>query len=198
MIKNIVFDIGNVLADNRLKEFLMDKGFDGPMIKRILKASVMSPYWEQFERCDLTEEEALQAFASLDPEIENELRKAYNNIDGMLVIRDFAIDWVKSLKESGLHTYYLSNYSSKAYYECPDSIAFMEYMDGGLLSFQARMTKPNPEFYKKFLEEYNLKAEECVFIDDTPENVEVANELGFKGIVFDSYENVVAKLKELV
>ena len=32
MIRNIVFDIGGVLADFRIKEFLMEKGFDGPMI----------------------------------------------------------------------------------------------------------------------------------------------------------------------
>lgn len=41
MIKNIVFDIGGVLADFRIKEFLMEKGLDTPTIKRILKASVM-------------------------------------------------------------------------------------------------------------------------------------------------------------
>ena len=45
MIHNIVFDIGGVLADYRIKEFLADKGFDTPMIKRILKASVLSPFW---------------------------------------------------------------------------------------------------------------------------------------------------------
>ena len=48
MIRNIVFDIGGVLADFRLMEFLTEKGFDGPMIKRILRASVMSPYWETY------------------------------------------------------------------------------------------------------------------------------------------------------
>ena len=59
-IKNIVFDIGGVLADFRIREFLSEKGFDGAMIRRILKASVMSPYWGRFERGELTEEEALQ------------------------------------------------------------------------------------------------------------------------------------------
>ena len=49
-IRNIVFDIGGVLADFRIKEFLSEKGFDGTMIRRILNASVMSPYWGQFER----------------------------------------------------------------------------------------------------------------------------------------------------
>lgn len=41
MIKNIVFDISNVLAPFRYKEFLAEKGFDAAMIKRIIKASAM-------------------------------------------------------------------------------------------------------------------------------------------------------------
>ena len=81
MIRNIVFDIGGVLADFRLMEFLTEKGFDVPMIKRILKASVMSPYWGSFERGELTEEETLRGFASLDPENEGNLRTAFSNAD---------------------------------------------------------------------------------------------------------------------
>ncbi len=70
MIRNIVFDIGGVLADFRMKEFLMEKGLDAPMIRRVLKASVMNPYWGKFERGEATEEETLRAFAAADPEIE--------------------------------------------------------------------------------------------------------------------------------
>ncbi len=133
----------------------------------------MSPYWEMFERCDLSEEEAMSAFISLDPEIASELNSAYENINGMLTIRSFAVDFVKSLKEKGLNVYYLSNYSSKAYRECNDSLTFMEYMDGGCLSFQEKMTKPDVNFYKLFLEKYNLNPEEGIFIDDTEKNVRV-------------------------
>ena len=50
MIKNIVFDISNVLAPFRYKEFLAEKGFDGSMIKRIIKASAMTPYWVEYEK----------------------------------------------------------------------------------------------------------------------------------------------------
>lgn len=197
MIKNIVLDIGNVLVDYNIKGFLAGKGFEPDMIKRIIKASVMSPYWEAFERCDLDEDGALKAFASLDPEIESEIFKAYENIKGMLTIRDFAIDFVKQLKEEGYAVYYLSNYSSKAFRECSDSLAFMEYMDGGCLSFQEKMTKPDENFYKRFLEKYSLVAEESVFVDDTPINVEVAEKLGFKGIVFESYESAAEKIRDI-
>ena len=196
MIKNVVFDIGGVLADYKIKEFLANKGFDEAMIKRILKASILSPYWGKFERAELTEEAILKAFASLAPEIEDELYKAYSNVEGMLVIRDFAIPLVKKLKEAGLNVYYLSNYSKKAYDECGDSLAFMEYIDGGMLSFMVGKTKPDFEMYKLFLNEYDLKPEECIFVDDTEENVVAARELGFNGIVFKTYDDMIKSLRE--
>ena len=195
MIKNIVFDIGGVLADFRIKEFLMEKGFDGPMIKRLLKASVLGPYWERFERGELTEEETMKGFGSLDPEIEEELFRAFSSIAGMLTMRDYAIPLVKALKDKGLGVYYLSNYSKKAYDECAGSLAFMPYMDGGLVSFRAGRTKPDPQMYTMFLKEYGLSAGECVFIDDTAENVEAANALGFTGIVFTDLQDLIPKLK---
>ena len=43
MIRNIIFDIGNVLTDYRWEGFLADKGFDAEMIKKIAKASIMHP-----------------------------------------------------------------------------------------------------------------------------------------------------------
>ena len=197
MIKNIVFDIGGVLADFRMKEFLMEKGLTGQMIKRILKASVMNPYWGKFERGEVTEEETLQAFAAADPEIEEELRIAFTNLSGMLVIRDYAIPLVRQLKEAGYGVYYLSNYSKKAYDECGESLAFMPYMDGGIVSFKVGMTKPDPQVYRFFLEQYDLEAESCVFIDDTEENVTAARSLGFSGIMFTSYKELMIGLKKM-
>ena len=60
------------------------------------------------------------------------------------------------------------------------------------------IAKPDPEIYKLLLSRYDLKAEECVFIDDTEENVLSAKKLGFAGIVFTGYEDAVARLDELI
>ena len=194
---NIVFDIGGVLADFRLREFLAEKGFDADTIKRILKASVLHPYWGSFERGEVTEEEALRAFAAADPGITQQLRTAFTSLRGMLTIRDYAIPLVKGLKAAGHRVYYLSNYSRKAYNECGESLAFMPLMDGGLVSFRVGLTKPDPRMYRRFLDEYALAAQNCVFIDDTPENVEAAREIGFTGIIFRSLEQLLAELKAL-
>ena len=197
MIRNIVFDIGGVLADFRIKEFLLEKGLDGPVIRRVLKASVMNPYWGRFERGEVTEEETLRAFAAADPEIEKELRLAFTSLSGMLVMREYAIPLVRRLKAAGCGVYYLSNYSRKAYDECAESLAFMPYMDGGIVSFRVGMTKPDPRMFRCFLERYGLRPEECAFIDDTAENVEAAKALGFAGIQFDSYDQLIEALGNL-
>ncbi len=194
-IKNIVFDIGGVLADFKVVEFLAGKGFDGAMIKRIIKASVMTPFWGQFERDEITEEEALKGFASADPEIEEALGKAFSSVEGMLLGRDFAIPLVQDLHEAGYKVYYLSNYSRKAYNECGESLSFMPYMDGGIVSFKVGKTKPDPQMYLQFLDEFGLEAGECLFVDDTEENVVAAKTLGFEGIVFKTYEQLLEDMK---
>ena len=101
MIRNVVFDIGNVLTDFRWKEYMFDLGFDQAMVARIAAASVKTPYWDEFDRGAWTEEETIAAFIKMDPEIEPELRKAYTNIVGMVTPRDYAIPWIKELQQQG-------------------------------------------------------------------------------------------------
>lgn len=197
MIKNIIFDFGNVLVEYNIKSFLINKGLSPDMVKRVLKATIMGPFWDEFDRGAITEEEAFEGFVSLDPQIGNEIHTAFDNITGMLTIREFAIPWVQELKAAGYNVYYLSNYSRKAVDECADSIEFIKYMDGGVLSHRELMVKPNPDIYKLLMSRYGLTPEECIFIDDTEKNVDVAIELGMNGIIFNSYEETIDKMRDL-
>lgn len=197
MIRNIVFDIGNVLTDFRWKEFLADKGFDREMIRRIAKASVESPLWKEIDRGVWDREKLMEEFVKLDPEIEEEIRRAYDNVHGMVTPRDYAIPWVKELQEKGYRVYYLSNFSDKAYVECADALEFIPYTDGGILSYREGMVKPDPQIYRCLLERYGLKAEECVFLDDLEDNVEAARGVGFSGIVFENKKQAERELARL-
>ena len=115
----------------------------------------------------------------------------------MVTKREYAIPWVKELKAKGLGVFYLSNFSSKAFEDCQDALDFMEYMDGGILSFREKVIKPDGEIYRLLLSRYGLKAEESVFIDDTQANVEAARVLGIHGICFRSKEQVEEELRAL-
>ena len=198
MIKNVVFDISNVLAPFRFKEYLAEKGFDTEMIKRIIKASAMTPYWTEFEKGKITQEEAMDAFISMDPDIADELHQAYDSCSGIMGKYEYTEGWIDSLKGAGYKLYCITNFTPAGYEQCYDCISFVERFDGGIFSFREGIVKPDPEIYRLLLSRYDLKAEECVFIDDTEENVLSAKKLGFNGIVFTGYEDAVSKLKEMI
>ena len=57
--------------------------------------------------------------------------------------------------------------------------------------------KPDPEIYRILLERFNLKPEECVFIDDFPKNIEAARKAGMNGIVFTDVKSAKEGLLKL-
>lgn len=197
MIKNVIFDIGNVLTDFRWREFLEDKGFDEKMIGRIADATVLNPVWCEYDRGVWTDEQLLEAFIKKDPAIEKEIHMAFDDFTGMVTPREYAISWLQSLKAGGYRVLYLSNFSRKAEVECADALRFMPYMDGGILSYRDKLIKPNPAIYELILSRYGLAAEESVFIDDTPVNVEAAEKAGIHGIHFQTKEQVDEELRAL-
>ena len=197
MIKNVIFDIGNVLTNYRWHDFMVDKGYTEEQIERLAKATVYNAAWNEFDRGVLEEEEIFQDFIAQDPELEDWIRGVFADCKGLVTKRDFAIPWLEELKSKGYKVYYLSNFSHKAKVECADALDFIPHMDGGLLSYTVKIIKPDPAFYNLLLSTYDLKAEECVFIDDTPKNIAAGEALGIKGIVYKDLEQVKADLKAL-
>ena len=197
MIKHIIFDIGNVLAGFTWREFYAGFGYDAEMVERLGAATVKDPVWNEIDRGVWSDEEVLAGFIKNDPSLEEALRRIFRNIHGIVVKYDYAVPWIRSLQEAGYRCYYLSNFSRKAHAECGDALDFLEYMDGGILSYQDRLIKPDKKIYLLLLERFGLTAEECVFMDDTEKNVLAAEELGIRTILFRNREQAVQKLKEM-
>lgn len=198
MIKNIIFDIGNVLSAFRWEGFLADKGFDKDMIDRIGNASVRTDAWYEFDKGVYSDEEVVELFVKNDPEIAAEIHKAFDYVEGMVELYPYACDWIKGYKDAGYKVYYLSNFSYKAETQCPDSLSFIPMMDGGILSYKVKMTKPDPKIYELLLSTYGLKAEESIFIDDTLRNVEAAEKLGIHGVRFLSQKDAAAEVLKII
>lgn len=197
MIRTIIFDIGNVLTDFRWKEFFAEQGLTGVIYDRICRATVESQDWCEYDRGLLTDEEVLDRFVQNDPGIERELRESLQNVKGMVTLRDYAIPWVRELKEKGYQVLYLSNFSHKAEMQCSDSLAFLPYMDGGILSYRDHLIKPQPEIYELLLERFHLVPEECVFLDDTKKNLDAAEKFGIHTILYTDRESALEELKKL-
>lgn len=197
MIKNIIFDIGNVLAGFTWREFYAGFGYDDEMVERLAAATVKAPVWNEVDRGVWSEEQLVEEFIKNDPSLEQELRRIFRNIRGLVERRDYAIPWILSLQEAGYRCYYLSNFSRKAHTECADALDFLAYMDGGILSYQDKVIKPDTKIYQLLLKRFGLWAEECVFMDDTEKNLLPAKELGIRTILFRDREQAVSELGKL-
>ena len=197
MIRNIIFDIGNVLAAWRWREYYESLHFDPEITERLARATVLSPLWEEFDRGEMDEEVLLGKFIENDPELAEEIRGIRDNIHDMLGRYDYAVPWLEDLKSRGYKVYYLSNFSRLAHEKCLHALDFLPLMDGGILSYQEKLIKPEPAIYQLLLNRYGLKAQECVFLDDTQRNIEEAVRQGIEGILFQNQVQAIGELRKL-
>lgn len=198
MIKNIVFDIGNVLADFCWKDHIRGMGYAGETAERIGNAMMQSPVWNELDRGVWTDEELLAGFIANDPGIEEPIRRVYSDLSTLVREKSGSSDWIRSLKAEGYRVYYLSNFSGRVKREAAGQLTFLEEMDGGIMSYAVRMVKPDPGIYQELFCRYGLLPEESVFLDDSPANVETAGKLGMYGILVESQEQAKAELKRLL
>ena len=94
------------------------------------------------------------------------------------------LELLQALKAKGYRLYLLSNAATRQpiYWARAEA---SKLMDGVLISAEVKLLKPDPQIYRTFLHKFALRPEECVFIDDTPINVEGALYENMAGIVFN-------------
>ena len=197
MIKTIIFDIGNVLADFAWEPFFRSFGFSEEVFQKVAKATVKSNVWNELDRGVWTTEEIMEGFVANDPTVEQEIRLICKDLNQIVTKRDYVIPWIQHLKSLGFKVLYLSNIGEIIEEQCKDALSFVPYTDGGIMSYKLRLIKPDAAIYQALIDQYNLKPAECVFVDDTLVNVGAAKKLGFHTVHAVSHEVVLTELEKL-
>lgn len=200
MIKNVIFDVGNVLVSFCWRELMDDLGFAKDLQEVFEKTVFGSHWWGELDRGVIEEDAVLKMLREDNKEYLEEFDLIWSNRDKLVKPFDYAVDMIKSLKTKGLKVYLLSNYPRDLFTLHTESgrFPFMDQIDGKVVSGFVQLVKPDREIYEYLLNTYHLKAEECVFIDDRFENVEAAKALGINGIWFMTYEQTQAEIEKLI
>ncbi|MBR3811743.1 MAG: HAD family phosphatase [Agathobacter sp.] len=199
MIKSVIFDIGNVLVDFTWEKAFCDFGLEGEAFEKVANATVRHPGWLELDRGSITKEEAIEIFSKEAPEYRKHIERIYIELVNMLKQYDYAIPWIKELKERGYKVYILSNWSKPAYEACKDNaLNFLPLVDGAILSYQELLVKPDQKIYERICTRYEIDPKEAVFLDDVIKNIEGARAYGLHAIHFQSYEQAKAELEELL
>lgn len=185
MIKNIVFDMGNVLFTFRPEEYIRRLGYTGADAKLLETEIFQTAEWCSMDRGTLTPAQAAQLLRQRVPE---HLQAAVEPLvcrwwEGDLMPVPGMGDLIRELKSNGYRIYLLSN-ASRYIYEYFHRLPAADCFEGLLVSADWLMAKPQHEIYEKLYARFDLIPDECFFVDDRVDNVEVAQLTGMHATVF--------------
>ena len=183
MYKSIIFDIGGVLVDFDPKAYLVDRLCNAEMEEKVYDLTFGSEEWQLLDAGKLSRYDGNQRMLER-ARAEGCAFEVQGVLDDWMHIlrpRLRMLELVRRLKNHGYCVYYLSNIPQDVL-ELLTERGVLTQFDGGVASCEVQVNKPDPRIYKALLKKYQLKASECIFIDDRLENVQAAFALGFAGI----------------
>jgi len=199
-IKNIVFDFGKVLVDFDSVQLVRRICQDGKRQEEFIQIVENPDFIDRCDKGDESMDEITLDMQQRYPHLAEEFGQ-YNTryseevtgeISGMRAL-------LGKLKLQGYHLYGLTNWCSKVTEVIEKYSGLFSMLEGIVVSSEERIIKPNPEIYRHLFRKFDLKPEECVFVDDKARNIEAARELGMHGIVFvdaSQLENAIVQLCE--
>ena len=183
MIRNIIFDLGNVIINYNQEQIINNFTKKEEEIKYIYDEIFHAPEWKLMDLGNITNDEVIQ------------LINERNEFKYQKLTEDFLHEWYKKqpinreiveiakiLKKNGYNLFVLSNMANLTY-EYLKNEEFFSLCTGIIISAHEHLIKPDEKVFKLLLDRYKLNAEECLFIDDDPseENYKTANKMGMKG-----------------
>jgi epoxide hydrolase-like predicted phosphatase len=189
MIKNIVFDLGNVLISFRPSEYFDKKNYPENIKAKILSDIFGSKEWHMLDNGLINTAQAINSIAATSSLNKEEIAHIFNLRSELLFPLDQNVRLLPELKKQGFRLFFLSNFPLDLYEEVKTGYYFFKYFDGGVISAEAKASKPDSRIYDILLKKYSLVPEECLYIDDLEINVKAGETAGMKGLVtFGSHE----------
>lgn len=195
---NVVFDIGNVLVgwDPMV---LYRKVFAGDEAKaRWFLAHICTPEWNLEQDRGRSFAEAVEVLCRQHP-VWGEAIAAYDlrwqetitgPIEGTVAI-------LEELEQAGVPLFAITNFNDVKFAETRARFAFLGKFRDIVVSATEKVIKPDPEIFAILCRRNGLEPGDCIFIDDSPNNVNGARAVGMHGIHFRDAETLRAELRAI-
>ena len=198
MIKNVCFDVGNVLIDYQPDRYLREIGV--PDIKReaMLKDIFFSKEWEQLDNGDITFDEAYDIIERKSILTREEIISVFeDHLLKIFSLIDANVSLLPVIKQYGYKLFYISNFTERYFYRMQKKFPIWDIFDDGVISAAIKMSKPGKDIFLYAFNQFGIDPKESVFIDDLPENVATAKSLGMETINLPYGHSLKERLEEL-
>lgn len=183
MIRNVVFDFGNVIG--RFDEAELIARFCPEKADRPIFRQAVFHDWASLDAGATAYEAYIaRALKLLPARLHPQAQAFFRDWCGCLPYMEGMPELIAQLKAARIPLYLLSN-APVCFAEQLERFDVLRGFTGAVVSGPLQMVKPEPGIYAYLLERYHLPAAECVFIDDRAENIEGAKRCGMEGYLFD-------------
>lgn len=193
-MKNIIFDFGNVLVqwhpEHVYGEYFGDEAKAWWFLRHVADMDFRQRIdaGESFDGC-IREKQAQY------PEYEQAIELYRSRWREMLTDEVPGMrEVISELRAKDYKIFGLTNWSMETFPEARVHFGILQMIDRYVVSGAEGYVKPDPRLFQVLLGRYGLRAEECIFIDDNPDNVAAARNLGMRGIVFTNAESLRKEL----
>ncbi len=199
MIKNVVFDLGQVLIEFEPLKYLKPYGFDKITNQTLREIIFYSEEWEDCNRGKYkNNSDLVEILCDKNPQYADKIKLVLDkNWVKLLYLKKDTEEFVNELKQKGFKIYILSNISEESY-EFIKQFDFWRNVDGAVFSYQEKVCKPDVRIYEKLLGKYCLIPNQSIFIDDREDNIAVAKNLQMHGVLFRNLEETKKEVENLI
>jgi putative hydrolase of the HAD superfamily len=198
MIKNLVFDLGNVLISFVPSEFLKKKNYPEIIRNTILTEIFNSEEWLRLDNGDITLNEAIESLSVKSSLKKEEIALVFSFRADIMFPLDDNVRLLPALKKQGFKLYYLSNFPLDIFEEIKNDYFFFRYFEGGIISSEVKLSKPDVRIFKFLIDKYSLKPEESLYIDDIEINVKSAISSGMQGLTTFGSPKITEELEKIL
>jgi glucose-1-phosphatase len=198
MIRNIIFDLGNVLISFIPSEYLKKKNYPANIRNTIISDIFQSEEWKKLDNGDIVVSEAIESIAAKSSLKREEIALVFNFRADIMFPLDDNVRLLPALKKQGFRVYYLSNFHMDIFEIVRNDYYFFRYFDGGVVSADVKLSKPDEKIYRLILDKYSLKAHESLYIDDVEENVMAAERTGMEALLTYGSPRIISDLEKML
>ena len=184
MLRAVAFDVGGVLIhwDPRL---LYRKLLPNEEAVEHFLATVCPSEWNERLDAGLPLVEGIAERVERFPQHEPLIRAYAERFGEMMLPMHGSIALLQELAERGVRLFALSNWATETFERTHRRFPFLAIFDGLVISGRIGLAKPDPRIFQHLLETHDLRADETLFVDDRPKNVEAARTLGIEAELFE-------------
>ncbi len=182
-IKNIIFDFGDVLLRWNPR-YLYEQHFKNPDELDYFLNNICNDDWNREQDRGRPFAEAVQMLQQQYPAYHDQI--ALFDLNWNTMLQSDIPGTVEILKQvSKNHKIFgLTNWSAEKIKVAYARFDFFKRFDGIIVSGEEKLIKPDHRIYELLLQRFKINAEESLFIDDNPANVQAAREMGIHAIQF--------------